>query len=69
LFIQYFRAAFLTGRLPIRYGVAADDTRIRVTIWNSVPAGLPKEELSFANVLRDEVLYNAVIVRLLTDNV
>lgn len=48
------RAAFLTGRLPIRYGVAADDTRIRVTIWNSVPAGLPKEELSFANVLRDE---------------
>ena len=35
--------------------MAADDTRIRVTIWNSVPAGLPKEELSFANVLRDEV--------------
>lgn len=48
------RAAFLTSRLPIRYGVAADHTRIRVTIWNSVPAGLPKSELSFANVLKDE---------------
>ena len=49
---QPFRAAFLTGRLPIRYGVAANNSRIRVTIWNSVPTGLPETELSFANVLR-----------------
>jgi len=47
------RAAFLTSRLPIRYGVAADDTRIRVTIWNAVPAGLPSSELTFPRVLRD----------------
>ena len=43
----------MTSRLPIRYGVAADDTRIRVTIWNAVPAGLPETEITFPKILRD----------------
>ncbi|CBY21959.1 unnamed protein product [Oikopleura dioica] len=55
------RAAFLTGRLPIRYGIAANGTRVRVNIWNATPNGLPRSELTFAKVLQKEGYKTALV--------
>jgi arylsulfatase A-like enzyme len=51
----------LTGRLPIRYGIAANATRVRVNIWNSTPNGLPRSELTFAKVLQKEGYKTALV--------
>ena len=46
------RAAFLTGRYPIRTGLASSPNSIRVIIFTSARAGLPPSERTFANELR-----------------
>ncbi|XP_053313365.1 steryl-sulfatase [Spea bombifrons] len=54
------RAAFLTGRYPVRSGMASD-SRIGVFIFSASSGGLPKEELTFANVLKKEGYSTALI--------
>ena len=45
------RAAFLTGRYPIRTGLAADrEKRVRVFIFTSGSGGLPQNETTFAEI-------------------
>ena len=44
------RAAFLTGRYPIRSGLASDDGEVRVFIFTSASGGLPQNETTFAEV-------------------
>lgn len=51
----------MTGRLPIRYGIAANATRVRVNIWNATPNGLPRSELTFAKVLQKEGYKTALV--------
>ena len=41
------RAAFLTGRYPIRSGIAG---KIRVFIFSSTSGGLPQNETTFAEI-------------------
>ncbi|KAK3723822.1 hypothetical protein QZH41_019504, partial [Actinostola sp. cb2023] len=47
------RAAFLTGRYAIRSGLAANPDRIRMFLYLAVPGGLPRNETTFAEVLKD----------------
>ena len=48
------RAAFLTGRYPIRSGLAASAHSIRMFLYLSGSGGLPQNETTFAKVLRDK---------------
>lgn len=47
------RAAFLTGRYAIRSGLAARPKATRVLKFTSAPGGLPRNETTFAQVLRN----------------
>ncbi|KAM7177407.1 arylsulfatase D-like [Macrochelys suwanniensis] len=47
------RAAFLTGRYPIRSGMASSN-RYRALQWNAGSGGLPVNETTFAKVLRQQ---------------
>lgn len=54
------RAAFLTGRYPIRSGMASDDgSRVLYSLGD--PAGLPRNETTFAAILRDQGYATALI--------
>jgi len=44
------RAAFLTGRYPVRSGIASDRGQIRVFIFTSGSGGLPQNETTFAEI-------------------
>ena len=44
------RAAFLTGRYPIRSGLAASKGQMRVFIYSSASGGLPPNETTFAEI-------------------
>ena len=44
------RAAFLTGRYPIRSGLASDQNQIRVFIFTAAYGGLPQNETTFAEI-------------------
>ncbi|XP_054570721.1 arylsulfatase L [Eptesicus fuscus] len=46
------RAAFLTGRYPVRSGMVSSDGS-RVLQWTAVPGGLPANETTFAEILKD----------------
>uniref|UniRef100_A0A8C5M4Y0 Steroid sulfatase n=1 Tax=Leptobrachium leishanense TaxID=445787 RepID=A0A8C5M4Y0_9ANUR len=47
------RSAFLTGRYPVRSGMASM-SRIGVYIFSAASGGLPNDELTFASVLKKE---------------
>ncbi|NXD07480.1 ARSD Arylsulfatase, partial [Nothocercus nigrocapillus] len=47
------RAAFLTGRYPIRSGMASSN-RYRALQWNSGSGGLPADETTFARLLQKQ---------------
>ena len=44
------RAALLTGRYPIRSGLASDRGQIRVFVFTSASGGLPQNETTFAEI-------------------
>ncbi|KAM5221079.1 arylsulfatase L [Ctenodactylus gundi] len=46
------RAALLTGRYPVRSGMAAYNG-YRVLTWTGVPGGLPASEVTFAKILQE----------------
>uniref|UniRef100_A0A7N5K7C5 Arylsulfatase D n=1 Tax=Ailuropoda melanoleuca TaxID=9646 RepID=A0A7N5K7C5_AILME len=46
------RAAFLTGRYPLRSGMVSSNG-YRVLQWTGVPGGLPTNETTFAKILKD----------------
>ncbi|XP_054441003.1 arylsulfatase L [Pteronotus mesoamericanus] len=46
------RAAFLTGRYPLRSGMVSSHGH-RVLLWTAVPGGLPTNETTFAKILKD----------------
>ncbi|CAH1269202.1 STS [Branchiostoma lanceolatum] len=54
------RAAFLTGRLPIRMGMAGTDRPIMFLLLSS-PAGLPTSEITFAQLAKNEGYQIALI--------
>ncbi|XP_069731815.1 arylsulfatase D-like isoform X2 [Phaenicophaeus curvirostris] len=47
------RAAFLTGRYPIRSGMASSTQR-RILFWNGCSGGLPPNETTFATILHQQ---------------
>ncbi|XP_071069036.1 arylsulfatase L-like isoform X2 [Dasypus novemcinctus] len=47
------RAAFLTGRYPIRSGMVSSND-YRVLMWTGVSGGIPTNETTFAKVLKNE---------------
>uniref|UniRef100_A0A8C5YVQ8 Steryl-sulfatase n=1 Tax=Marmota marmota marmota TaxID=9994 RepID=A0A8C5YVQ8_MARMA len=47
------RAAFLTGRYPIRSGMVSSNA-FRVLQWTAASGGLPTNEITFAKILRDQ---------------
>nr|XP_020140586.1 LOW QUALITY PROTEIN: arylsulfatase E [Microcebus murinus] len=47
------RAAFLTGRYPVRSGMVSSDG-YRVLQWAAVSGGLPTNETTFAKILQDK---------------
>lgn len=52
------RAALLTGRLPVRNGMASDERRV---LFPNSPGGLPDEEITIAEALKDEGYATAAI--------
>ena len=44
------RAAFLTGRYPIRSGLAAAKGQLRALVFTSASGGLPQNETTFAEI-------------------
>ena len=44
------RAAFLTGRYPIRSGLAAGKGQLRAFVFTSTSGGLPQNEITFAEI-------------------
>ena len=44
------RAAFLTGRYPIRSGLASDNNNLRMFLSTSASGGLPQNETTFAEI-------------------
>ncbi|KAI5089919.1 steryl-sulfatase isoform X1 [Silurus meridionalis] len=54
------RAAFLTGRYPIRSGMASHGL-IGVYIISAVSGGLPREEITFAKILKEQGYATALI--------
>ncbi|XP_062939829.1 arylsulfatase D-like [Cynocephalus volans] len=46
------RAAFLTGRYPIRSGMASDE--YRVLLWTAASGGLPANETTFGKILQQQ---------------
>ncbi|XP_035167197.1 arylsulfatase D-like isoform X2 [Oxyura jamaicensis] len=54
------RAAFLTGRYPIRSGMASN-TQYRVLFWNGCSGGLPPNETTFARILHQQGYSTALV--------
>ncbi|KAM8872727.1 steryl-sulfatase isoform 1-T3 [Synchiropus picturatus] len=54
------RAAFLTGRYPIRSGLASHGMT-GVFIFNAASGGLPQEEVTFANIVKRQGYETALI--------
>uniref|UniRef100_A0AAY5EZQ9 Sulfatase N-terminal domain-containing protein n=1 Tax=Electrophorus electricus TaxID=8005 RepID=A0AAY5EZQ9_ELEEL len=54
------RAAFLTGRYPIRSGMASYG-HVGVFIISAASGGLPREEITFARILKDQGYKTALI--------
>ncbi|XP_053790819.1 arylsulfatase D-like [Vidua chalybeata] len=54
------RAAFLTGRYPIRSGMASTTQR-QVLFWNGVSGGLPPNETTFARILYQQGYSTALV--------
>ncbi|XP_040517039.1 arylsulfatase H isoform X2 [Gallus gallus] len=54
------RAAFLTGRYPIRSGMASSTER-RILFWNGCSGGLPPNETTFARVLHQQGYSTALV--------
>lgn len=52
------RAGLLTGRLPVRSGMASDERRV---LFPNSPGGLPDEEVTIAEALKDEGYATAAI--------
>ena len=44
------RAAILTGRYPVRSGIASDRRQVRVFIFTAASGGLPQNETTFAEI-------------------
>ena len=44
------RAAILTGRYPVRSGIASDREQVRVFIFTAASGGLPQNETTFAEI-------------------
>ena len=44
------RAAILTGRYPVRSGIASDRGQVRVFIFTAASGGLPQNETTFAEI-------------------
>ncbi|XP_068038691.1 arylsulfatase D-like isoform X3 [Anomalospiza imberbis] len=56
------RAAFLTGRYPIRSGMASSTQR-QVLFWNGGSGGLPPNETTFARILYQQGYSTALVVK------
>ncbi|XP_029854687.1 arylsulfatase D-like isoform X3 [Aquila chrysaetos chrysaetos] len=54
------RAAFLTGRYPIRSGMASGTQR-QVLFWNGCSGGLPPNETTFARILQQQGYSTALV--------
>lgn len=54
------RAAFMTGRYPVRSGMASQ-TRIGVFLFSASSGGLPNTEVTFAKLLKDQGYATALI--------
>ncbi|XP_027530556.1 arylsulfatase D-like isoform X3 [Neopelma chrysocephalum] len=54
------RAAFLTGRYPIRSGMASS-TQQQVLFWNGCSGGLPPNETTFARILHQQGYSTALV--------
>ncbi|XP_040279680.1 arylsulfatase H-like isoform X1 [Bufo bufo] len=54
------RAAFLTGRYPIRTGMSGHAKK-RVLFWNAASGGLPTNETTFAKILKDQGYATGII--------
>ncbi|XP_068122426.1 arylsulfatase H-like [Hyperolius riggenbachi] len=54
------RSAFLTGRYPIRTGMTGH-SGYSVLMWNAASGGLPKDETTFAKVLKQQGYSTGVI--------
>ncbi|XP_054979590.1 steryl-sulfatase [Sorex araneus] len=54
------RAAFLTGRYPIRSGMASR-SRVGVFLFTASSGGLPPSEITFATLLRDQGYRTALV--------
>ncbi|NXC23762.1 STS sulfatase, partial [Campylorhamphus procurvoides] len=54
------RAAFLTGRYPIRSGMAAS-SRVGVFLFSASSGGLPSEEITFSKLLKQKGYATALI--------
>ncbi|KAM8977113.1 arylsulfatase H-like [Pelodytes ibericus] len=48
------RAAFMTGRYPIRSGMNGHDRGYMVLIWNAASGGLPPNETAFPKILKQQ---------------
>ncbi|KAK4828645.1 hypothetical protein QYF61_000293, partial [Mycteria americana] len=57
------RAAFLTGRYPIRSGMAAF-SRVGVFLFSASSGGLPSEEITFSKLLKQRGYATALIVQI-----
>ncbi|KAM9327669.1 steryl-sulfatase [Pholidichthys leucotaenia] len=54
------RAAFLTGRYPIRSGIAGNG-KLGVFLFNAASGGLPSQELTFAKLVKQQGYETALI--------
>ncbi|OWJ99388.1 STS [Cervus elaphus hippelaphus] len=54
------RAAFMTGRYPVRSGMASR-SRVGVFVFSASSGGLPPSEITFAKLLKDQGYSTALI--------
>ncbi|XP_066268202.1 steryl-sulfatase-like [Branchiostoma lanceolatum] len=54
------RSAFLTGRLPVRFGMAGTDQPLAY-VWLAAPSGLPRSEVTFPQMAKDHGYQTALI--------
>ena len=63
------RAAFLTGRYPIRSGLAAGKGELRALVFTSASGGLPQNETTFAEIASAAGYRTGWFLRLLSNYV
>ena len=63
------RAAFLTGRYPIRSGLAAGKGELRAFVFTSASGGLPQNETTFAEIASAAGYRTGWFLRLLSNYV